>query len=639
MNKRYLLAGLLRLDLQDERAWYGTEPLKLSGKAFALLRLLMRSPELLVTKEAIFDNVWGGLAVSDSVLTTAAKELRQALDDDARSPVWIETVHRRGYRFMQLTVEADEVQAEVIPQPLPPISETPPRQPRWPVTAMAVLIGALLLAGAWYYFAQGRPALAATPKSVAVLPFRDLSSSAENRWFADGLTEEVQARLARTPDIQVVSQLSVGSSGSGLVAERARNLGVAHILSGSVRHGAGRVRVTVELVHASDGRQLWTQTYDHAAKDVIPIQEDIAYRIAIALKTVMEPSRLRAMVAAGTRSVDAYQAYLIGVAESQRSLATGGREHVLAAAAAYERARTIDPDFAEAHWRAAQNWFGKSTRINGSIFGETLNNAERQAEYLKRVDRAIASSANDVDRLKYLSAKAVLQMELRKAHRLMVAYLQARPRDIDAWEDMAELASFANEHEWLVRAGERIHTLSLQAHEPRSRAITVTTMAMQLPDAVARARQQMQLRPKSIMTRYQAHRALIWAGKAEEARLSLDDIVGSDLPQENKLLAQLRQACAERQIEQALDFRQQLETLPGLSLSGRWQTAEIIGDHEGAVKLLARLDNREDMLELMEFMLNPSFESGRYPLLSNAMARDGVVRWKVWPMPGACRVK
>jgi TolB-like protein/DNA-binding winged helix-turn-helix (wHTH) protein len=637
MNKRYLLAGPLRLDLQDERAWRGAEPLKLSGKTFALLRMLMQNPELLVTKEAIFDEVWGGLAVSDSVLTTAAKELRQALGDNARRPGWIETVHRRGYRFMQPAVETDEVEV-VVAAPSPPTkSEISTRHSHWRVAAFTMLISALLIVGLWYYFGQGQPARAAVPKSVAVLPFRDLSSSTDNRWFADGLTEEVQARLARTPDIQIVSRLSVGSSGTGPVAERARNLGVAHILSGSVRHGAGRVRVTVELVRASDGRQLWTQTYDQAANDVIPIQEDIAYRIAIALKTVMEPTRLRAMVTAGTRSVDAYQAYLTGVAESQRALATGGRNHVLAAAAAYERARTIDPDFAESHWRAAQSWFGKSTRINGIIYGEKLTNAERQAEYLKRVDRAIASSANDVDRLKYLSARAILQMELRKAHRLMVAYLRARPRDIDAWEDMAELAAFANEHEWLVRAGERIHTLSLQAHEPRSRAITVTTMAMQLPEAVARARQQMQLRPKSVMTRYQAHRALIWAGEAEEARLSLDDIIGSDLPMENKLLAQLRQACAERQVDQALAFKRQLEKLPDLSLSGRWQAAEVIGNHEGAVKLLAHLDNREDMLELMEFMLNPSFESGRYPQLSNAMARDGVVRWKVWPMPGGCR--
>lgn len=634
MSRRYLLAGPLRLDLQDERAWQGTEPLKLSGKALALLRMLMLSPRQLVTKEAIFDEVWNGLAVSDSVLTTAIKELRQALGDDARNPTMIETAHRRGYRFMQAVVEADEFDAAqaVLGQASPIAS--PPTRRRFAL--LAALAGALLLAGLWFFFGQGQPAGATMPKSVAVLPFRDLSSSAQNRWFAEGLTEEVQVRLAHTPDIQIVSRLSVGGPGTASVADRARALGVAHILNGSVRHGAGRVRVSVELVRASDGRQVWAQTYDRNSADVISIQEDIAYRIAIALKTVMDPARLRAMVAAGTRSVDAYQAYLTGVAEGQRSLVTGGRDHVLAAATAYERARTIDPDFAEAHWRAAQSWFGKTTRINGIIFGEKLSNTQRKAEYLKRVDQAIATSANDVDRLKYLSARAVLQFELRKAHRLMAAYLKARPRDIDAWEDMAELAAFANEPAWLARAAERIHTLSVEAHEPRSRAITVSTMAMLLPEAAARARQQMRLRPASIMTRYQAHRALIWAGEEEEARLSLDLIVGSDLPRENKLLAQLRQACAEGRVGLGRGLRQELEQLPDLSLSGRWQAAEIAGDHRGAAELLSHLDNREDLQELLEFMLNPSFESGRYPLLRSALARDGVVRWKVWPMPGAC---
>jgi hypothetical protein len=218
-----------------------------------------------------------------------------------------------------------------------------------------------------------------------------------------------------------------------------------------------------------------------------------------------------------------------------------------------------------------------------------------------------------------------------------VQYLEVRPRDIDGWEDMAELAAYANEQEWLKRAGERIHTLSIEARAPRSRGITVTTMARQLPEAVARARLQMRLQPKRIMIHYQAHRALIWAGETDEARASLDDIVDSDLPEENKLLAQLRQACAEAQIADARAIRQRLEALPDLSLSGRWQATEIMGEHQAAIDLLRPLDNREDLHELMELMMNPSFETGAYPLLRSVLARDGVVRTEVWPMPKACQ--
>jgi DNA-binding winged helix-turn-helix (wHTH) protein len=110
MAERYLIAGPIRLDLHDARVWRDQTPVRLGGKAFALLHALMDNPQMLVTKDALFERVWNGLAVSDSVLTTAVKELRQALGDDAREPVFVETVHRRGYRFL-LPVEADDADA------------------------------------------------------------------------------------------------------------------------------------------------------------------------------------------------------------------------------------------------------------------------------------------------------------------------------------------------------------------------------------------------------------------------------------------------------------------------------------------------------------------------------------------------
>ena len=421
----------------------------------------------------------------------------------------------------------------------------------------------------------------------------------------------------------------------GSLSTRARELGVAHILDGSVRRVGNRVRVTAELVRASDGSQLWSQTYDRPANDVISIQEDIAFRIASALKTVMEPARLRAMVAAGTRSVEAYEAFLQGLAADDLSNVTGSRNAVLVAAQAYERARILDPDFAEAHWRAAQKWFGKDTRINGSVSGQGSSESERFKQYVLRVDRAIVSSTDETQGLKYRAAKALTKMELRKAHALMVRYLVARPRDIDAWEDMAEFAAYANEHEWLKRAGERIHELSIEAREPRSRAITVAVMAMQPEEAVKRAREQMRLRPRNVMMRYQGHRAMIWAGQTDEARQLLVPILSSDLPPMNKLLAELRQSCGEANLTQAVAVRRRMDALQP-DPSDRWQASQIMGDHIAAAEVLQFLDRDMRLLELLQFMINPTFDSSLYPNLRTAMARDGVVRWKVWTMPGAC---
>jgi TolB-like protein/DNA-binding winged helix-turn-helix (wHTH) protein len=641
-SERFLTSGAIRLDTRDERLWVGEEALHIGAKAFALLSMLMRHPQMLVTKDQLFDEVWKGLAVSESVLTTAIKELRQALRDDARQPRLIETVHRRGYRFMEPVVALEQA-----PVPRPP--DLAPIRVTLPATARRWIAGgflaALVATIVWflipYSARQGSTAIAATvihPKSVAVLPFRDLSAHADQSWFAEGVTDEIQSRLIRTPDLHVVSKLTASNfrEQDGTLPDKARELGVAHILDGSVRRVDGRVRVTVELVRAADGSQLWSQTYDRAASDVISIQEDIAFRIASALKTVMEPARLRAMVAAGTRSVEAYEAFLQGAAADQLSNVTGRRDQVIAAAKAYEKARLLDPGFAEAHWRAAQKWFGKDTRINGSVSGAGLNEAERVAEYMLRVNRAIATSVDQTQRLKYLAAKAVMQMELRKAHGHMVRYLRARPRDIDAWEDMAELAAYANESEWMRRSGERIHMLSLEAREPRSRAITIAVMAMQPGEAVARARQQMRLRPANVMMKYQGHRAMIWAGILDEARLLLDPISQSDLPAMNKLMADLRQACAEGQLNHAQAIRARMAALKP-DLTDQWQIAQILGEHQKAADVLQVLDREERLQTLLQFMINPTFDSGLYPNLRAAMARDNVVRWKVWPMPGACK--
>lgn len=644
-SERYLISDNIRLDRFDERIWLAGDVVRLGGKAFALLRTLMERPQILVSKDELFDEVWNGLAVSDSVLTTAVKELRQALRDDARKPRLIETVHGRGYRFLLPVSEQDSYEP-VSPSPLADISIKLSNRSRrtWFAGGVVALLTAAFL---WFVVPAMllKPSVtnattAVHPKSVAVLPFRDLSANADQRWFAEGLTEELQSRLTRTPDLHVVSRLMASDfrQQDGSISGKARALGVAHILDGSIRRVDSRIRITVELMRAADGTQLWSQTYDRPASDVISIQEDIAFRIASALRTVMQPTKLRAMVAAGTRSVEAYEAYLQGRAEDQRANVTGGRSHVLASAAAYEKARLLDPNFAEAHWRSAQDWFGKQTRINGSINAEGVSYQQQLAEYMKRVDQAIASSSDETERLKYLSAKAIMQMEPRKAHRLMAAYLAARPRDIDAWEDMAELAAYANEHQWMVRAGERIHTLSIEARDPRSRAITVTAMAMQLDDAVARARQQMRLRPASIMTRYQAHRALIWAGEVDEARQLLGGINASQLPERNKILAQMRQYCAEGQDAEANVLRNRIDAI-GSDYSDRWLAAQIVGDNAGALSILQPLNREDRLLTLMQFMMNPSFDSGRYPVLSAALARDGVVRWKVWPMPQACQTK
>jgi len=184
-------------------------------------------------------------------------------------------------------------------------------------------------------------------KSIAVLPFVNMSSDEEQSWFSDGLTEEILNALSRTPDLLVAARTSSfkykGSNED--IPTIAGELGVAHILEGSVRSAKNRLRVTAQLIRASDGFHLWSQTYDRQPEDVIAIQEDIAIEIATALETAMDPEALASMVSSGTSSVPAYNAYLEGLASDSSSLSTGDAYSFLTARDAYKRAIELDPEF------------------------------------------------------------------------------------------------------------------------------------------------------------------------------------------------------------------------------------------------------------------------------------------------------
>ncbi|RJF90328.1 winged helix-turn-helix domain-containing protein [Sphingomonas cavernae] len=653
---RYLLAGPIRLDTRDERLWRDGKPVRLGGKAFGLLRVLMETPATLVTKDELFDRVWPGVTVSESVLATAVKEVRQAIGDDARPPRVIETVYGRGYRFLPAVEQSDEA-----PEPLPiapkPQRSVPAQEETIATPAPArnarqgvwrwIALGALLLIGAaallvlrpWGVL---RPSdeivVGAAAKSIAVLPFDDLSPKRDQGWFAEGLTEEILNSLARIPDLRVASRTtSAGLKRSGAtVQEAADALGVAHILEGSVRRSGGRVRVTAQLIRASDGYHLWSQNFDRAERDVISIQEDTAFAIASALKTVMDPAKLRAMVEAGTRSVDAYQEYLRGLAYDQRHLDLGEIETARRANAAYERARTLDPNFAAAHWKAAQNWFGRATRVDSQAGVLEGTDAERLAGYMTRVDAAIANSKDPADTLKYRAARASMQLRFREALRLLTAYLEQRPRDIDGWQELTDVSAYAGDRAATGRAAERIHALSIENGNPLSRAITASVMALQFDKAAERAREQLKLRPDNALIQYQAHRAFLWAGSIDEARRILPRVVAGKLPEDNRLMAEMRQACAEGRRGDAEALRRRIDALTDPSINPRWLAAMLIGDHARADALLRPLDTPERLSTLMQFMIYPMFDARRFPQLSARLVADGVTPIRPVPEPFAC---
>ncbi|MCM2311173.1 MAG: tetratricopeptide repeat protein [Steroidobacteraceae bacterium] len=188
---------------------------------------------------------------------------------------------------------------------------------------------------------------AAPAASVAILPFADLSPGHDHEYFCDGIAEEIINALCCVRGLRVASRTSSFQfkGRSADVREIGRSLGVGAVLEGSVRKAGERVRVTAQLVSAGDGYHLWSESYDRQLEDVFAIQSDIAQRLVRALRIALTPQESALLVRGGTRNAEAYDLYLRG----QQRLRDYSDGPAAEAAALFQSAIALDPDFAQAH--------------------------------------------------------------------------------------------------------------------------------------------------------------------------------------------------------------------------------------------------------------------------------------------------
>jgi eukaryotic-like serine/threonine-protein kinase len=198
--------------------------------------------------------------------------------------------------------------------------------------------------------AAGMPARGAsasdTRKSIAVLPFQNLSSDPDNAYFADGIQEEVLTRLTKIGDLKVISRTSTQGyqSEPGNLAEIAKQLGVANILQGSVQRAADQVRVNVHLVNVQTGSHLWAETYDRKLSDIFSVETEIAKGIAESLQAKLTGGEEQALAAKPTNNLEAYDAFLRGLVSEARS--NYSSDAVFKAIDSYDLAVRLDPNFA-----------------------------------------------------------------------------------------------------------------------------------------------------------------------------------------------------------------------------------------------------------------------------------------------------
>jgi TolB-like protein/DNA-binding winged helix-turn-helix (wHTH) protein/Tfp pilus assembly protein PilF len=372
---------------------------KLQDQPFRLLVLLLERAGEVVTREDLRTELWPAdtFVDFDHSLNTAVRKLRDALGDSADAPSYIETLARRGYRFLAPVREREPAAlppvppaAEAPPPPTPPARtrSIPPR-----VAVLAARLGAAVLVAYWVSARPGRarPGRRAT---LAVLPFDNLSGEADQEYLSDGLTEEMITQLARL-DPERLRVTARSSTWKYKRAERdiprlRQELGADYVLEGSLRRAGERVRVTVQLVQAADQTHIWAETYEREMRDVLVLESEVARAVARAIAVTLAPDAEARLAHARPVRPEAYQDYLRGRYFFNRRTEVGLRQ----ALRYFQQAVAADPGYAPAYSGLADCYasLGASSTVGGLPPREAMPEAKAAALKALEIDGTLAEA-------------------------------------------------------------------------------------------------------------------------------------------------------------------------------------------------------------------------------------------------------
>jgi TolB-like protein/DNA-binding winged helix-turn-helix (wHTH) protein/tetratricopeptide (TPR) repeat protein len=354
-------------DLRREELRKQGMRVRLRGHPFDILAMLLERPGDLVTREELRDRLWpaDSFVDFDHGLNAAVNRLREALGDAADNPRFIETVPRRGYRFIAPLI----VVPEPPPEPPPPAEAAPPqsflpipaatRRRRWRTWTLAGATLAALAAAVLWQQPWATPWKRPAVQRVAVLPFENASADPDQAYLADGVTEALITNLAQVAALRVVSRTSAMAyrGSTKPLPQIARELNVDAIVRGSVSQSGTRVGVSAWLVDAARSRPLWADTYQRNMTDIVALEGEIARAIAQGARVpVTTQEEVRLLVSAPVNP-GAYAAWLRGRSFRETLPDVG----VSRGAAAFEEAVERDPLFARGYEGLADCYWNMSS--------------------------------------------------------------------------------------------------------------------------------------------------------------------------------------------------------------------------------------------------------------------------------------
>jgi TolB-like protein/DNA-binding winged helix-turn-helix (wHTH) protein/Tfp pilus assembly protein PilF len=337
--------------------------LRIEDQPFRLLTALVQRPGEVLTREELRTALWPDDTYVDfeRSLTRAMNKVRTALGDSAANPRFVETLPRRGYRFLAPVSQVDDAGPSFLPAPQRDDAGEPVATGRskgrtrpwwWAAIAACILIAAtgLILRRSWPARISG----------VAVLPFENVSGGPEQSYFGDGMTDQLIATLSRIRSLRVVSQESVMhyKNTRKKLSDIAADLNVNAIVEGSVAQSGGRLRIIARLVRFPGERAVWTKTYERNAGDILALQSELARNVATEIGALVTPEEEKRL-AGGAHTVDPelHDLYLKGrffVNEPSRDRIERGIQ-------ALEKVLRKDPGHAGAWAALADDWFNLSS--------------------------------------------------------------------------------------------------------------------------------------------------------------------------------------------------------------------------------------------------------------------------------------
>jgi adenylate cyclase len=467
---RILKFGVFEIDLEAGELRRSGMRQKLAAQPFGVLRVLLERPHQIVTREELQQVIWPKDTFVDYelALKKAVSHIRNVLGDSAENPRFIETVSRRGYRFIA------PVNGEVVDRRIAPTF------------------------------------LIATRDSIVVLPFINISADTENEFFADGITEEIINALAQIKDLHVVARSSAFSFKGKHIDPRVvgEQLNVRTVLEGSVRRADNRLRITVQLVNAANGYHLWSERYDREIKDIFAIQDEIAHSIAERLKITLERDGQESLVKAATKNLEAYQLYLKG-----RALLYKRGLGVPRALECFKQAVALDPKYALA-------WAGLADSCTTLGYNGFAHPAATMPKGIEAARRAVALDPSLAEAHNALAIACLMgTWDKVEAGREFVLALELNPRYIQArdWYALFYLQCA----EGLLEEGAAQAKLALESDPLSAYANCLCgftcAMAGRYPEGVQKCERAVELDPDSFLARWCHHITLYFCRRFEEA--------------------------------------------------------------------------------------------------------------------------